>query len=280
MITKNSLGSQIMSRLVVLLLVGIGASSVEADTANYKQVETYRFIDLRQTSANGPTIRNFYVYTSIGLKQGDSASSLSLIAPTGKKYGFQRSKYISGWWDGYFGINSSPTKHLSLMPGGRYEIQCNGGTLSGQRVSFDLPSNLLNPCLPYLEKNSFTLLSKGKLDSTKDNTLLAARVIKTGSPFVVTPQPAGSLNRLTAHIRDDSATGDEVFIWNDFVEYGASGIASFTIPAGKLKKNKIYALSLQTDNDYPDGTATTSEGQIRSRLDGITYYELVFKTSK
>lgn len=280
MITKNSLGSQIMSRLVVLLLVGIGASSVEADTANYKQVETYRFIDLRQTSANGPTIRNFYVYSSIGLKQGDSASSLSLIAPTGKKYGFQRSAYSTGWWSGYFGINSDQAKHLSLMPGGRYEIQCNGGVLSGQKVSFDLPANLLNPCLPYLEKNSFTLLSKGKLDSTKDNTLLAARVIKTGSPFVVTPQPAGSLNRLTAHIRDDSATGDEVFIWNDFVEYGASGIASFTIPAGKLKKNKIYALSLQTDNDYPDGTATTSEGQIRSRLDGITYYELVFKTSK
>jgi hypothetical protein len=41
-----------MSRLVALLLVGIGASSVEADTANYKQVETYRFVDLRQTSAN------------------------------------------------------------------------------------------------------------------------------------------------------------------------------------------------------------------------------------
>jgi hypothetical protein len=152
--------------------------------------------------------------------------------------------------------------------------------LSGQKVSFDLPANLLNPCLPYLEKNSFTLLSKGKLDSTKDNTLLAARVIKTGSPFVVTPQPAGSLNRLTAHIRDDSATGDEVFIWYASVDYDSSGIASFTIPAGKLKKNKIYALSLQTDNDYPDGTATTSEGQIRSRLDGITYYELVFKTSK
>lgn len=263
-----------------MFLVGISSSWVDADTANYKSVETYRFVDLRQTSPNSPTIRNYYVYSSIGLRQRDSASSLSLIVPTGKKYGFQRSAYSTGWWGGYFGINSSPTKHLSLMPGGRYEIQCIGGTLSGQRVSFDLPSNLLNPCLPYLEKNSFTLLSKGKLDSTKDNTLLAARVIKTGSPFVVTPQPAGNLNRLTAQIRDDSATGDEVFIWNASVEYGASGTASFTIPAGKLKKNKIYALSLQTDNDYPDGTATTSEGQILSRLNGITYYELVFRTSK
>ena len=280
MIMKNSLWSQIMIRLLVVLLVGISSSWVKADTANYKQVETYRFVDLRQTSPNSPTIRNYYVYSSIGLRQRDSASSLSLIVPTRKKYGFQRSKYSSGWWGGYFGINSSQAKHLSLMPGGRYEIQCNGGVLSGQKVSFDLPANLLNPCLPYLEKNSFTLLSKGKLDSTKDNTLLAARVIKTGSPFVVTPQPNGSLNRLTAQIRDDSASGDEVFIWNASVEYNASGIASFTIPAGKLKKNKVYALSLQTDNDYPDGTATTSEGQILSRLNGITYYELVFKTSK
>ena len=269
-----------MIRLLVVLLVGISSSWVKADTANYKQVETYRFVDLRQTSPNSPTIRNYYVYSSIGLRQRDSASSLSLIVPTRKKYGFQRSKYSSGWWGGYFGINSSQAKHLSLMPGGRYEIQCNGGVLSGQKVSFDLPANLLNPCLPYLEKNSFTLLSKGKLDSTKDNTLLAARVIKTGSPFVVTPQPNGSLNRLQAQIRDDSASGDEVFIWNASVEYNASGIASFTIPAGKLKKNKVYALSLQTDNDYPDGTATTSEGQILSRLNGITYYELVFKTAK
>ena len=35
MIMKNSLWSQIMILLVVLLLVGISSSSVEADTANY-----------------------------------------------------------------------------------------------------------------------------------------------------------------------------------------------------------------------------------------------------
>ena len=280
MLMKKSFGMQIVSRLGVALLVGLSSSWVEADTANYKYVDTYRFVDLRQKSPNSPTIRNYYVYSSIGLRNGATASAVSLITPSAKKYGFTRVRGSDGWWGGYFGINSSQAKHLSLMPGGRYEIQCNGGVLSGQKVSFDLPANLLNPCLPYLEKNSFTLLSKGKLDSTKDNTLLAARVIKTGSPFVVTPQPNGSLNRLTAQIRDDSASGDEVFIWNASVEYNASGIASFTIPAGKLKKNKVYALSLQTDNDYPDGTATTSEGQILSRLNGITYYELVFKTSK
>jgi len=260
------------------LLIGLG--QLVAETANYKEVNAYRFVDVRQTSPNSPTIRNFYVYTSIGLKRSESASSLSLIVPTGKRYGFKRSKYISGWWEGTFGITPSQTKHLSLMPGGLYQIQCNGGILGGQRVSFDLPASLLNPYIPFLEENSFLLLNKTKMDPTKANILLARRILKTGQPFDLQPVPEETSKDLIVQVFDYTAPGDEVFVWHQNLQYDDAGNASFTIPAGKLLKNKTYTLSLETQNYYPDSTATTPEGQILRRLHGITYYELVFKTSK
>jgi hypothetical protein len=260
------------------LLIGLG--QLVAETANYKEVNAYRFVDVRQTSPNSPTIRNFYVYTSIGLKRSESASSLSLIVPTGKRYGFKRSKYISGWWDGTFGITPSQTKHLSLMPGGLYQIQCNGGTLGGQRVSFDLPASLLNPYIPFLEKNSFLLLNKTKLDPAKANTLIARRILKTGQPYDLQPIPEGTSKNLTVQALDYAAPGDAVFVWHQNLQYDDAGSASFTIPAGKLLKNKSYTIGLQTENYYPDGTSTTPEGQILKRLHGLVLYELAFKTSK
>jgi len=260
------------------LLIGLG--QLVAETANYKEVNAYRFVDVRQTSPNSPTIRNFYVYTSIGLKRSESASSLSLIVPTGKRYGFKRSKYISGWWEGTFGITPSQTKHLSLMPGGLYQIQCNGGILGGQRVSFDLPASLLNPYIPFLEKNSFLLLNKTKLDPAKANTLIARRILKTGQPYDLQPMPEGTSKNLTVQVLDYAAPGDAAFVWYQKLQYDDAGSASFTIPAGKLLKNKSYTISLQTENYYPDGTATTPEGQILKRLHGLVLYELAFKTSK
>ena len=264
--------------VALTLLSGLG--QLVGETANYREVNAYRFVDVRQTSPNSPAIRNFYVYCSIGLKEVDSAKTLSLITPTGKKYGISRSKYSTGWWEGSFGITPSQTQHLSLMPGGLYQIQCNGGILGGQRVSFDLPASLLNPYIPFLEKNSFLLLNKTKLDPTKANTLLARRILKTGQPFDLQPVPEETSKDLIVQVFDYTAPGDEVFVWYQNFQYDDAGNASFTIPAGKLLKNKTYTLSLETQTYYPDSTATTPEGQILRRLHGITYYELVFRTSK
>ena len=264
--------------VALTLLIGLG--QLVAETANYKEVNAYRFVDVRQKSPNEPAVRNFYVYCSIGLKEGNSAKTLSLITPTGKKYGISRSKYSTGWWEGSFGITPSQTKHLSLMPGGLYQIQCNGGILGGQRVSFDLPASLLNPYIPFLEENSFLLLNKTKMDPTKANILLARRILKTGQPFDLQPVPEETSKDLIVQVFDYTAPGDEVFVWHQNLQYDDAGNASFTIPAGKLLKNKTYTLSLETQNYYPDSTATTPEGQILRRLHGITYYELVFKTSK
>ncbi|NDA10422.1 MAG: hypothetical protein EBZ05_06530 [Verrucomicrobia bacterium] len=279
---KKALGIVVACSFAFLNIQG----QLEAETTNYKEISSYRFVSLRQTSPKGPTIRDFYVFISLGFNQANYLSALILKTPTRKSYGFVRWKISSPWggnvnyWQQYFGYSANQAKHMSLMPGGKYEIQCVGGILAGQTISLDLPSNLLNPCMPYLEGNSFTILTKGKLDAAKDNTLLVRRLLKTGSPFVVEPQPKGSINRVQVQIRDDSATGEAQFIWYNTAEYDSSGVCSFTIPANKMKKNKVYALSLQTDSDYPDGSVTTPEGQIASRLHGITYYELVFRTAK
>ena len=260
----------------------IGADRIVAETANYQEINTYRFCDARQTSPNAPTIRRFFVMCSIRLRLGDSAKSLKLIAPSARKYGFKRSTNMDedGWWEGLFGVSSGQAKHLSLMPSGRYQIQCSGGKLSGQGVSFDLPEAVLNPFIPFLEKNSYLLLSKGKLDVNQVNTLFARRISKTGAPFAPQSEPEESSKNLVVQIIDYSASGVAVFVWNDTSQYDDAGNASFTIPGGKLLKNKVYTLSLETQNYYPDGNATTPEGPILKRLHGITLCEIPFRTAK
>lgn len=268
------------------LVLWVGAGQIRAQTANYEKISAYRFVSVRQTSPNGPTIRDYYLFLSVGFNQSNSVTSLNLQTPTGKKYGFRRWQNSSPWggnantWEQYFGINANQARHMSLMPGGTYQLQCGGGNLAGQTISFQVPANLVNPCVPFLERSSFLLLNSRKLDVTKENTLLVRRTLRTGAPFVVTPQPDGAIRSLFVQIRDDSATGDAVFVWYASVQYDDAGNGSFTIPAGKLLKNKIYALSLQTDNDYPDASVPTPEGNITSRSDGITYYELIFRTAK
>jgi len=259
---------------------------LRAETTHYREISSYRFVSVRQTSPNGPAIRDYYLLISVGLKQPNAVTSLTLKAPTGKKYAFRRWKEGSPWggnpsyWQQYFGSSASQARYLSLMPGGTYELQCGGGVLSGQKISFSLPANLVNPCVPFLARASFLLLNSRKLDVTKDNTLQVRRILKTGAPFVGQPQPNGAIKNLLVQIRDDSATGDAVFVWYANVQYDDAGNASFTIPAGKLRKNKTYALSLQTDHDHPDASVSTPEGNITSRADGITYYEMIFRTGR
>ena len=151
---KNSLGSQIVSCLIVALLVGV--TCVEADTANYETLQTYRLVDVRQTGPNSPKISSYKVGFYASFRTANAVNALQLRPPKGKPFAYQ--KQSSTRWSYWSKGIASPSSYLKTYPTGAYILQCLGGLLGGQAVFFTIPiEDMVNPSLPYLEASSYVL---------------------------------------------------------------------------------------------------------------------------
>jgi hypothetical protein len=278
MMMKNSLGSQIVSCLIVALLVGVAC--VEADTANYETLQTYRLVDVRQTGPNSPKISSYKVGFYATFRTANAVNALQLRPPKGKPFAYQ--KQSSTRWSYWTKGIASPSSYLKTYPSGAYILQCLGGLLGGQAVVFTIPTeDMVNPSLPYLEASSYRLLTSRKMRTDIDQTLVVRKTLGRGKPFVTAPSPASAVNGCFAQIRDLSLKGTEgEFVFYQDFDFDASQTGIISIPAGTLKKNKSYNLSLQTDHTATEESVVTPEGSIRHTRGGITFYELVFKTSK
>ena len=248
---------------------------------NYDNVYTTRFIDVRQAKPSAPAITSYKMWIELFLSQKDSVTSLRLETPAKKKYSFRPSPYRGddNRWDCNVNSGSSVKKYLNEFPAGKYLIRCLGGKLYGQTVEFNAELNLLNPIVPYLEADSFRLLSSRKIKVNQDNIITIRKLQKNDSPFLTVPSESDK-DYLLAQIYLNGY-GDGPLVYTEGLHYNTSGTTTLTIPAGTLKKNSKYVFMLIAYYHLAEtGSAATPEGEIRSYQDGITYYELVFKTSK
>lgn len=264
----------------VLLVLGGGIDTGEATTTHFASLQTYRLVDSRQTSPKGPQITGYKIGLTVNFKTSNPVSSVRLLSTKGKAQAYQK-EGPTRWTLWTTGI-PSPAAYLKAYPSGAYALQCLGGALHGQSVAFRIPDeNLINPSIPYLEANSFLLLSRRKFNAGIDNSLTALRTRRSGRPFVTTAQPPNHVDGCFAQIRDTSRKGtDGEGVWYTSFAFSSANAATFTIPAGTLQRDKVYHLSLQTDHTGPAETVSTAEGPIQNTCGGITFYELVFKTAK
>lgn len=250
------------------------------EATHYTSLQTYRLVDSRQTSPKGPQVTGYKIGLTVNFKTSNPVHSVQLRPAKGKAQNYKK-EGPTRWTLWTKGIPGAAA-YLKAYPGGVYTLQCQGGVLHGQSVAFRIPDeNLVNPSIPYLEANSFRLLSRRKLKAGIDNPLAVLRTRRSGRPFVTTAQPPNHVDGCFAQIRDTSRKGtDGEFVWYHSFAFNSANAATFTLPAGTLQSDTVYHLSLQTDHTGPTETVSTPEGPIQNTSGGITFYELVFKTSK
>ena len=266
-------------KVFLFLLLGFGCVS-QAQTVNYSRLQTFRLVEVRQTGPNGPKITGYNVGFYADFNTTSAVSILQVRTPQGRTLAYQKDGPKR--WKCWTRSIASSSAYLKAYPAGAYLLSCLGGSLGGQNVVFRIPAeDLVNPSLPYLQANSYRLITSRKMRADLANTLVVQRVLARGRPFVTTPSPPIFIDSCTAQIRDLSQQGtDGEFVWYQAFSFDASQAASITIPAGTLRRNKVYNLSLQTDHTASEENVITPEGSIPHARGGITFYELVFKTAR
>ena len=278
------LAGQISPSFSAVVNILNNGSFEEAGTSvsdNYDHVYTTRFIDVRQAKPSAPAITSYKMWIDLFLSKKDSVTSLRLETPARKKYSFRPSPYRGddNRWDCIANSGSSVKKYLREFPAGKYLIRCLGGKLYGQTVEFNAELDLLNPIVPYLDAGSFRLLSSRKIKLDQDNTITIKKLQKNDSPFLTGPSESEK-DYLLAQIFLNGY-GDGPLVYSKGLHYNTSGTTALTIPAGTLKKNSKYVFMLMAYYHVAEtGSATTPEGEIRSYQNGLTYFEIVFKTPK
>lgn len=243
-------------------------------------MQTYRYVDVVQTGPTSVKVDDHHFVSLLRFQGSDPFLGATLTIPGKTTFPYRNSGAWGGWVFESDGMPSA-SAYLKRFPPGAYAIRFRGRAFDGKTVRFRLPNqNLLNPSIPYFHGTSYQRLVGGQINAAQANTLTALRKVMRGKPFATLAQPSNNIHRCFVQIRDDSRSNPvEQSVWHQEIFFSGDR-ASFTIPAGQLRKNRAYQISLQTDHTGPEERVQTPDGKVTHRYGGINFYELDFRTRR